>query len=103
MIGNITIFDCTFREAGYQTGWFFDKDFCIDYYKFAQAAGIDYLELGFFHNKEADPNRGYFDIAVYAMTRLKIYFYLQRIRLNYRLCEIYKDHYPICFQKKKPL
>ncbi|MBS4762745.1 MAG: pyruvate carboxyltransferase, partial [Brachyspira sp.] len=36
MIGNITIFDCTFREAGYQTGWFFDKDFCIDYYKFAQ-------------------------------------------------------------------
>ena len=60
MIGNITIFDCTFREAGYQTGWFFDKDFCIDYYKFAQAAGIDYLELGFFHNKEADPNRGYF-------------------------------------------
>ena len=60
MIGNITIFDCTFREAGYQTGWFFDKDFCRDYYKFAQSAGIDYLELGFFHNKEADPNRGYF-------------------------------------------
>lgn len=60
MIGNITIFDCTFREAGYQTGWFFDKDFCRDYYKFAQSAGIDYLELGFFHNKEADPNRGHF-------------------------------------------
>lgn len=35
MIGNITVFDCTFREAGYQTGWFFDKDFCRDYYKFA--------------------------------------------------------------------
>ena len=60
MIGNITIFDCTFREAGYQTGWFFDEDFCRDYYKFAQSAGIDYLELGFFHNKEADPNRGHF-------------------------------------------
>lgn len=60
MIGNITVFDCTFREAGYQTGWFFDEDFCRDYYKFAQSAGIDYLELGFFHNKEADPNRGHF-------------------------------------------
>ena len=60
MFNDIKIFDCTFREVGYQTGWFFDLDFCRDYYKFAQAAGIDYLELGFFHNKEADPNRGYF-------------------------------------------
>lgn len=27
-------------------------------YRFAQGKGIDYLELGFFHNQEADPNRG---------------------------------------------
>lgn len=74
MIGNITIFDCTFREAGYQTGWFFDKDFCIDYYKFAQAAGIDYLELGFFTIKKQTQIEDILDIAVYAMTRLKIYF-----------------------------
>lgn len=60
MLGNVHIFDCTFREIGYQTGWFFDVEFCKDYYKFAQAAGIDYLELGFFHNPEADPGRGLF-------------------------------------------
>lgn len=60
MIGNITIFDCTFRELGYQTGWFFDKQVCVDYYNFAQSVGIDYLELGFFHNKDADPGRGVF-------------------------------------------
>lgn len=60
MLGNVHVFDCTFREVGYQTGWFFDVDFCRDYYKFAQAAGIDYLELGFFHNPEADPGKGFF-------------------------------------------
>lgn len=60
MIDGIHVFDCTLREVGYQTGWFFDSNFCRDYYKFAQAAGIDYLELGFFHNPEADPNRGIF-------------------------------------------
>jgi 4-hydroxy 2-oxovalerate aldolase len=56
----ITIFDCTLREVGYQTGWYFDEDFCRDLYRFAQGKGIDYLELGFFHNPEHDPGRGLF-------------------------------------------
>jgi len=56
----ITTFDCTLREVGYQTGWYFDDVFCRDIYHFAQGKGIDYLELGFFHNPEHDPGRGIF-------------------------------------------
>ena len=65
MIDGITLFDCTVREAGYQTGWFFDETFLCDYYRFAEAAGFDYMELGFFHNPDADPNRG---LTRYCMT-----------------------------------
>lgn len=60
MIGNLKIFDCTLREVGYQTGWYFSKKFIRDLYKFAQGKGIDYVELGFFHDEQADPNRGCF-------------------------------------------
>ena len=56
----ITIFDCTLREVGYQTGWFFDPKFCRDLYTFDQGKGVDYLELGFFHSPEHDPGRGLF-------------------------------------------
>ena len=58
MINNVTLFDCTLRESGYQTGWYFDEKFVHNMYSFAQGKGIDYLELGFFHNQEADPDRG---------------------------------------------
>ena len=58
MINGITLFDCTLREVGYQTGWFFDPSFMRSYYRFAESVGFDYLELGFFHNPEADPHRG---------------------------------------------
>lgn len=58
MINNITLFDCTIRESGYQTGWYFDKKFVTSMYSFAQGKGIDYLELGFFHDQDVDPNRG---------------------------------------------
>lgn len=58
MIKGIKIFDCTLREVGYQTGWNFDDTFVRNIYKFAQGKGIDYIELGFFHNEKADPNRG---------------------------------------------
>lgn len=58
MIGNLKVFDCTVREVGYQTGWYFSDKFIRDLYKFAQGKGIDYVELGFFHNMSADPNRG---------------------------------------------
>lgn len=58
MVRNIKIFDCTLREVGYQTGWHFDEIFCDTIYKYAQGKYIDYIELGFFHNEQADPNRG---------------------------------------------
>jgi 4-hydroxy 2-oxovalerate aldolase len=60
VIKGYKIFDCTLREVGYQTGWYFDEDFSRDVYKFAQGKGIDYIELGFFHNEDADPGRGDF-------------------------------------------
>ena len=58
MIKGVTIFDCSLREIGYQTGWNFSDRTVRDIYNFAQNRGIDYVELGFFHNEEADPNRG---------------------------------------------
>jgi len=58
MINDISLFDCTIREAGYQTGWFFDKKFVCDWYKLLVEARVDYMELGFFHDMEADPNKG---------------------------------------------
>jgi 4-hydroxy 2-oxovalerate aldolase len=54
------IFDCTFREVGYQTGWYFDADYIKDFFKFAMTRSIDYVELGFFHNINHDQNRGDF-------------------------------------------
>ncbi len=60
MIQGIEIFDCSMREIGYQTGWYFSNKTVRDIYKFAQGKGIDYVELGFFHNEEADPGRGIF-------------------------------------------
>ena len=60
MIKNIKIFDCTLREVGYQTGWYFSEQCVRDLYKFAQGKGIDYVELGFFHSDTADPGRGLF-------------------------------------------
>ena len=58
MINGVTIFDCSLREIGYQTGWNFTEKTVRDLYRFAQGKGIDYAELGFFHNIEADPGRG---------------------------------------------
>ncbi|MCI8373294.1 MAG: pyruvate carboxyltransferase [Lachnospiraceae bacterium] len=60
MIKGLTIFDCSLREIGYQTGWYFNDKTVRDIYNFAQTKGIDYVELGFFHNEEADPGRGNF-------------------------------------------
>jgi len=54
------VFDCTLREVGYQTGWYFDAEFCRDLYLFAQGKGINYIELGFFHNPNHDKGRGIF-------------------------------------------
>ena len=58
MINGLKIFDCTLREVGYQTGWHFTDKFVRNVYRFAQGKGIDYVELGFFHQEAADPDRG---------------------------------------------
>lgn len=74
MINNVTIFDCTLREAGYQTGWYFDTKFVRDVYKFAQGKGIDYIELGFFHDEEADPDRGIYRYCSQKNDQIKAVF-----------------------------
>jgi len=58
MISDIKLFDCTIRESGYQTGWYFDSEFIREWYQLLNGAGVDYMELGFFHDQDADPNRG---------------------------------------------
>lgn len=60
MLQGIEIFDCSLREIGYQTGWYFNEKTARDIYVFAQSTGIDYVELGFFHDEQADPNKGCF-------------------------------------------
>ncbi|WP_297201820.1 pyruvate carboxyltransferase [uncultured Flavonifractor sp.] len=78
MINGIEIFDCSLREIGYQTGWYFSPKTATDIYIFAQAKGIDYVELGFFHNEQADPGRG-----------------------NFRYCSLRNDEIKEIFQKTK--
>ena len=60
MVNGIELFDCSIREIGYQTGWNFTEKTVRDIYNFAQGKGIDYVELGFFHDEKADPGRGIF-------------------------------------------
>lgn len=78
MINNVRIFDCTLREVGYQTGWYFTDEFAKRIYKFALGKGIDYVELGFFHNVAADPGKG-----------------------NYRYCSIRNDEIKETFKYAK--
>jgi 4-hydroxy 2-oxovalerate aldolase len=58
MLENISLVDCTIREAGYQTGWHFDNKFVANWYQFLLSQKVDYMELGFFHSMEYDPGKG---------------------------------------------
>jgi 4-hydroxy 2-oxovalerate aldolase len=78
----ITIFDCTLREVGYQTGWYFDEAFCRDAYLFAQGNDIDYIELGFFHSPEHDPGRGIFRYCSEKQDEIKHLFGVMKNRVK---------------------
>jgi len=58
MLESSSTVDCTIREAGYQTGWHFDNKFVASWYQFLLSQKIDYMELGFFHSMDHDPNKG---------------------------------------------
>ena len=58
MLEKISVVDCTIREAGYQTGWYFDKKFVAEWYQFLLSQNVDYMELGFFHSIDHDPGKG---------------------------------------------
>ena len=44
---NITHIDCTFRDGGYYNSWDFSREMIVDYLTAMEAAGVDYVELGF--------------------------------------------------------
>jgi len=44
---DITHIDCTFRDGGYYNGWDFPRQLIVDYLGAMEAAGVDYVELGF--------------------------------------------------------
>jgi 4-hydroxy 2-oxovalerate aldolase len=91
---NITIFDCTLREAGYQTGWYFDESFCKNIYHFAEGNGIDYLELGFFHSPEHDPGRGIFRYCSEKQDDIKRLF--GRMKNRVKLSAMLDIERPLC-------
>ena len=43
----IKVLDCTFRDGGYYTNWYFSKKTTEKYLRAASSAGIDWVEVGF--------------------------------------------------------
>lgn len=100
MIANIKVFDCTLREIGYQTGWFFDKKTAQNIYRFAEARAIDYLELGFFHSDVADPNRGIFRYC--SLCGEEIYETFSYVKNRVKLSAMRDIQRPLTDLKPKP-
>ena len=101
MIKGLKIFDCTLREVGYQTGWHFTDKFVRDAYKFAQGKGIDYLELGFFHQEAADPDRGSTATAAQKTRRSRMYSRPARTLRSCLPCETSKGPSPLSFRQMR--
>ena len=105
MIKGYSIFDCTLREVGYQTGWYFDMDFARELYRFAQGKGIDYVELGFFHNEEADPGRGDFRYCSSRNDKLVEIFRQTKNAPNLKNSHVSSNnfHVSICFHSREKI
>ncbi|SVD87704.1 uncharacterized protein METZ01_LOCUS440558, partial [marine metagenome] len=43
----VKVLDCTLRDGGYYSNWFFDKDLVSSYLEAMSASNIDYVEVGF--------------------------------------------------------
>ena len=41
------IIDCTFRDGGYQTNWYFGAETVKKYFKAMEKSKVEYLEIGF--------------------------------------------------------
>ncbi|MBB6451668.1 4-hydroxy 2-oxovalerate aldolase [Salirhabdus euzebyi] len=44
---NVKVLDCTIRDGGLVNNWDFDVDFVRDLYDSLNAAGVDYMEIGY--------------------------------------------------------
>jgi 4-hydroxy 2-oxovalerate aldolase len=52
----IKVIDCTVRDGGLMNKWQFSEKFVRNVYKALAAAGVDYMEIGYFSSKDAfDP------------------------------------------------
>lgn len=49
----LAVLDCTLRDGGFYTNWDFDRDFLTAYAASADAAGIDFIEVGYRSLKRA--------------------------------------------------
>ena len=71
------IIDCTLREIGYQTNWNFSDKCVQSVYDYASSNGVWCIELGFCHDREADPGKGM--LRYCGTEKIEIKGYLWRI------------------------
>ena len=45
------LLDCTLRDGGYYTNWFFDTEFIDNYIKVISKLPVDMIEIGYFSKK----------------------------------------------------
>jgi 4-hydroxy 2-oxovalerate aldolase len=66
----MTLLDCTIRDGGYLNNWAFPIAFAKDLYRATAAAGIEYVELGFFKSdtRNKSPWANY-STPVYSLVR----------------------------------
>jgi len=50
--GGVRVLDCTVRDGGFANGWGFSVAFVRELYEAVDAAGVDYLEVGFGNARE---------------------------------------------------
>ena len=51
----IKVLDCTLRDGGIMNNWEFDKPMVKDVFENLVASGVDYIEMGYRHDKAQFP------------------------------------------------
>ena len=65
------LLDCTLRDGGYYTNWDFERELVDTYIQSFNHLPVDYLEIGYRSNPQAEYLGEYFYCPVYVMERLK--------------------------------
>lgn len=64
------ILDCTLRDGGYYTKWFFDESFVEAYLSIVKNIGVDVVELGYL-NFDESPNGDFYALSNQEINRIK--------------------------------